>query len=71
MITFDWNDVLIIPEDIDLPVLYCTNSNKLGVFKDTKTYRWPEVDKLFSDWPRLSKKYGIKYWVYQKELIKN
>lgn len=67
--TFDWKNASDEPEDYTLPVLCQTYNGKLLVFKDTMTYLGGKIENKCSHWNHLSKKYNIKYWVYQKDLI--
>lgn len=68
---FNWNDSTIEPDDYNLPVLCQSWNGKLLVFKDTVSYYNGKKETAHSGWSRLKEKYNIKFWVYQKELIKN
>ena len=63
---FNWNPASWAPMNIDLPILACTNNDKLVVFKDTKSYMY---GKPVSGFKKLVDKYNIKFWVYQYEVI--
>lgn len=64
-ITFTWIDAEEIPSDVHEPVLYLTTNNKLGTFKDTETFSGSGL----SHWESLRRKYHVKCWVYQKDVV--
>ena len=67
-VTFIWNDVSVVPDDIEQPVLYLTVNGKMGVLKNTKTYICPDFEHPVSDWKNIARKYHITLWVYQSYL---
>ena len=66
---FNWNPTSLEPMNIDLPILACTNNDKLVVFKDTKSYLGGDTKHPISGFKRLVEKYNIKFWTYQYEVI--
>ena len=63
-VTFTWKLANEQPMSMTLPVLACTQNNKLIIFKNTYNECLHN-----SDWQRLREKYKINYWVYQSEII--
>ena len=67
MITFEWRMANETPIDIEEPILCLTYNGKLITFKNTKTIIYPNT--VESGFGHLVKKYNVKLWVYQKELL--
>ncbi len=68
-VTFVWNDADIVPDNFELPVVYCTSNNKIASFKNTYGMYNGDESTKHSNWDWLREKYNVKYWVYQKDLI--
>jgi hypothetical protein len=66
---FNWNPASWAPMNIDLPILACTNNDKLVVFKNSKSLLNGDVEHPFSNWKWMVDKYNIKFWAYQYEVI--
>ena len=66
---FRWVSASIEPSSIFEPIIYQTNNNKLGVFKNTCSMYNGDESTAHSNWYWLKNKYSIKYWTYQSELI--
>lgn len=68
-ITFTWNDADIVPDNFELPVVYCTGNNKISTFKNTYGMYGRDESTKHSSQEWLREKYNVKYWTYQKDLI--
>ena len=68
-VLFTWNSAKYPPEDFIEPVLVQTNKDRLLVFKDTMAFEGGDISKAHSGWDFLVRKYNIKYWIYQKNII--
>lgn len=68
-VTFVWNDADIVPDNFELPVVYCTKNNKISSFVHTYGMYGGDENTKHSNWEWVKEKYNIKYWVYQKDLI--
>ena len=67
MIAFEWRMANETPIDIEEPILCLTYNGKLITFKNTKTIIYPNT--VESGFGNIVKKYNVKLWVYQKELL--
>ena len=69
-VEFQWQDASCPPEEINEPIVCCTNNNKILTFKDTiKSYNKDGNIVTESGWDRIREKYRIRLWAYQRELI--
>ena len=67
LLTIAWKNAdVYTPQDIELPIIYCTGNNKMGVFKNTYGLM---NGKPYSHWKWLKEKYNIKWWCYQWEIL--
>ena len=68
--TILWHDKLEVPFDFKQPIIYVSENNKVGTFKDTMSFYGGDINTAHSGYDRLRDKYKIKWWSYQNELIK-
>jgi len=71
-VTFRWNSSNKIPTNLNRPILCVTRNDKLCVFR-YENERWTERCHWlkYMSFENVVKHYGIKYWVYQDELLLN
>ena len=70
--TFRWYTPDKIPSNLKRPILCVTRNNKLCVFRyenDKWVERWSWL--RYGRFEKVVQHYGIKYWVYQDELLLN
>jgi hypothetical protein len=68
--TFRWYTPDKIPTNLKRPILCVTRNNKLCVFRyenDKWVERWSWL--RYKTFEKVAQHYGIKYWVYQDELL--
>ena len=68
--TFKWNTADKLPTNLRRPILCVTRNNKLCVFRyenDKWIERWCWL--RYGTFEKVVQHYGIKYWVYQDELL--
>lgn len=68
--TFGWYTPDKIPTNLKRPILCVTRNNKLCVFRyenDKWVERWSWL--RYGTFEKVVQHYGIKYWVYQDELL--
>ena len=70
--TFRWYTPDKIPTNLKRPILCVTRNNKLCVFR-YENERWTERCHFlkYMTFEKVVQHYGIKYWVYQDELLLN
>lgn len=69
-LNINWRNAEVYnPTEIDIPIVYCTNKGKIGTLKNTYgMYNGDENTKhSIFDWYK--KKYNIKWWIYQLEIL--
>ena len=68
--TFRWYTPDKIPTNLKRPILCVTKNNKLCIFRyenDKWVERWSWF--RYDTFEKVVQHYGIKYWVYQDELL--
>jgi hypothetical protein len=55
--------------DMNQPLLCQTESGKLITLKDTIGFFNGDTSNPFSDWNHYVRKYKIKFWVYQSNIV--
>lgn len=58
---FFWKPAYLFPNDGYAPILYVSANNKLGTLKNT--------GETLEKWGWYVRKYNIKWWIYQDEIL--